>query len=900
MIQQFFKSNWQYLGVVALFLTIAGVYFLPSWSGYTLSMGDITNWKGMSKELRDYRERTGEEAVWTNSSFSGMPGYQISVNYTNPIKSVYNTIVGFLGFPVAGLFFSFLCFFILCRAFNAGFYLAIIGALAYGLNTYNILIMEAGHSSKMMAVAFIPGVLAGIIMMYRNKQTWFSFAVLAFFVALELLVNHIQMTYYFSMVMLVLVVAEFFRFKKNNEVKRYFQRTALIVAAGLIGAVANFANYYHTYAFSKETMRGKPALTIEANDNSGNSKNLSSGLDRDYIVQWCYGKEETYNLLVPNAKGDARNLTGEFFDQLRTTAPGLYNFCVEQYQNSRGKAFGGYWGDQPFTSGPNYIGALVVLLALLYILLVKGPMKWALVAVSLLAILLSWGKNLGGSVEDMWLTNFFIDYVPMYNKFRAVSSILVIVNLLAPLMAVLFIKHLIDHREWAKEQFKKITWTGGGVLGVVLLFTLFPGFFDFTSQQEQLFFNSLYQQYSANPEATKGINPLEAESALIEFRQGVFQADSYRTLGFMAVGLLVLLLFIKDKLKVNVALPVLMALVLLDSWNINKRYLNNDKNPANKREYLYWEKQSGNENSFVASEGDHTIFAIEAQKNPALPQLVEQGIQELRKTKRKSLTNKDMEDVKFSVLNLNTNYRVMNLSNPFNSAEVSYFHKSSGGYSPAKLGRYQDLIDFYIADELQLLQQQQPEAMKVLNMLNTVYYLYNGKLVFQNPYAYGNAWFIDQIKEVNSADEAILAIADTDLKRTAIVNTEFSENYAGVVTTTPDSNASIEMLSYAPNELVYRSNSSAERIAVFSEVYYADGWHAYIDGNPAPHFRANYILRAMKVPAGQHEIRFVFKPTMLQWSNLINLIGFLMILLALLFSGFKIYKERKQSSGNPS
>jgi hypothetical protein len=890
MVQQFFKSNLRYVGLILFFLAITGIYFSPSWSGHSLRMGDITSWKGMSKELRDYRAQHGEEAVWTNSSFSGMPGYQISVDYTNPIKSVYNSLVELLGFPIAGILFAFLCFFVMCRAFNAGFYLSMIGALAYGMNAYNFLMMEAGHSSKMMAVAFIPGVIAGMVMIYRREHVLFSFAVLSFFVALELLVNHIQMTYYFSLVLLTIAIAEFFRYKQQNAIKKFLIRTGLIALAGLLGAVSNFANYYHTYAFSKETMRGNPVLTIEADKPNQASSNLSSGLDRDYIVQWCYGKEETYNLLVPNAKGDSRNLTSAFFDQLRTTAPGLYNFCVGQYQNNRGKVFGGYWGDQPFTSGPNYLGALIVLLALMYLILVKGPMKWALLSISVLAILLSWGKNLGGSVEQMWLTNFFIDYFPLYNKFRAVSSILVIVNLLLPLMAILFIKYLLDNKEWAQEQFKRISWTGGGIMGIVLLLAMFPGFFDFTSEQEQHIFNGLYQQYTANPQATEGINPLEAEEALVDFRQGVFREDSYRSLGFMAVGLLLLLLLIKDKLKVQLALPLLMAVVLVDNWNVNKRYLNNEKNPSNKREYLNWEKQTGNENSFVASEGDHTIYSIEANKQPEIASQVEAKAQALRQKKKRSLTPIDMDDIRFEVLNLNTNYRVMNLSNPFNSAEASYFHKSAGGYSPAKLRRYQDLIDFYIAEELQKLQD--PEKMKVLNMLNTVYYLYDGKLVFQNPHAYGNAWFVNGIKEVNTANEAILAIAETDLKSEAIVNAEFNELYAGK-TFKKDTNASLVLTAYAPNALTYQSNTTTDQLVVFSEIYYPNGWKAYVDGKPVPHFRANYILRSMIVPAGQHEIRFAFEPTMLKWSNLINLIGFLLILAVLIVSIYKAYNEYK-------
>ncbi|MCB0409839.1 MAG: hypothetical protein KDD29_06435, partial [Flavobacteriales bacterium] len=728
------KSNWQVVVILLVFALLSAMYFSPALTGYTLRQGDISSWKAAAKELTDYREMFGEEAIWTNSMFGGMPGYLISTYYLNgftTINAILSLGLPFTMLPISMLFIAMFSFFILGKALRVNNLIAVLGAVAYGFVSYNLLIIEAGHNTKMQAISYLPAVLGSFLMMYRNKNFWFPLALFTFFMGLELRANHIQMTYYFAFVLLFIGAFKLYEAFKEKTIAHFVKRSSLLVVGVIIAVLANFNQFYNTYTYAKHTMRGTPELTINP-DGSSKKANQSSGLDRDYIVQWCYGKQETLNLFIPNAKGDSKNLTGEYFDYLRENNPQMFNYCVEQYQKNGGRVFGGYWGDQPFTSGANYLGAIIVFLALMYLIFVHSKLKWALFGVSFLAILLSWGKNLGGSVEEMWLTNFFIDYIPMYSKFRAVSSILTIVNLTFPLMAMLFVHHLYENKEWAQTNIKKLLIGSGSIAGLVLILAIMPNLLDYTSDVEDMAFGQMYQNYA---QTRAGINPADAEMELIDFRSSAFQKDAFRTLMFVLAAIVLLFLWVKDKLKFNMVLPALALLSLIDIWSVDKRYLNNDKNPQNKREYLSWEKVTGFENTSPAGQGDQQIYYIESTANPQIEQKAIQRIQEKKKEKGR-LTFMDEESIRFSSLNFNTNYRVLNLDNPFNSASVSYFHKSTGGYHAAKMARYQDMIDFYIQKELGMLQT--PEKTKVLNMLNTKYYLYQGNLAFQNPHAYGN------------------------------------------------------------------------------------------------------------------------------------------------------------------
>ncbi len=910
MIKLFFKNNLKTIVAVALFLLVALIYFYPVFGDNTLKMSDISNWKGMAKELNDYRDVNNEEAVWTNSSFSGMPGYQISVQYLNPVKNVYNAVVGFLSFPVSALFFSLLCFFIMCRTFKVGFYVSFIGALAYGFSTYNFLIMEAGHSSKMMAIAFIPGVIAGLIMAYRHKNWIFAFVVLALFFSLELLVNHIQMTYYFSSVLIVIGIAEFLRLAKAKEYKFFATRTLVVMGALVVALLSNFGNYYNTYEFAKQTMRGKSMITVQPNGEQISAAEQTTGLDPEYIVQWCYGKEETLNLLIPTAKGDSRNLTAEVLDRLRAEDPVSYNYVVTQYQENKGKIFGGHWGDQPFTGGPNYIGAIVVFLALLYLIFVNSTLKWSLLVITILTILLSWGKNLGGSVDDMWLTNFFLEYVPLYSKFRAVSSILVVVNLIFPLMAVLFLKHITDHSDWARKKLVTLTATGGAIIILMIIGTTVNGnWIGFLSNIEE---SKLLELNEAYYKTQQGQNPTAAFEKVTEIRQAVFAEDAWRSIGFILCGFLLLLASIWRPKYTTYTTVGIGLFLLVDLVTVDKRYLNNDSAPSNRKEshfidregkhqkYIAWEKNKNYKYAFDATNGDLAIFQIETdtinqpatQQKRAIINAFDKSLKEFKKDHKGRPKSQDQESLMFSSLNLNTNYKVMDLDNPFNSARVSYFHKSSGGYSPAKLGRYQDMIDFYISNELQYLGSNELEKTKVLNMLNTKYYLYQGELAILNRFAYGNAWFVKNVKWVENNNEEILAIDNTNVLETAIIHNEFNQAVTGNYEL--DSTASIQMNSYSPNHIRYSSESKTKQLAVFSEIYYPGEWQVYIDEKPVPYVRANYILRALEIPEGKHTIDFKFEARALYFANNINLLGFLLLLTGFVLLIVRIIKRSKE------
>lgn len=887
MVTNFFKKHWSYIVIFLMFIVLAAVYFFPAMQGYFLVQGDTSSWRAAAKELLDFRAFYGEEAVWTNSMFGGMPGYIVNVLYLNGFTQMDKFFSLGLTFPVDVMFIAMLSFFILSKSLKVDTFIAILGALAYAFVSYHLLIIEAGHNTKMRALAYLPAVLGAFIMIYKNKKVLFPTALLAFFMGLEIKAGHIQMTYYLSFILIAVGIYEFYRYIKLKQLKSFFMRTGLIVVACAFGLLANFTNSYYTYSYGKDTMRGTPELTINPDGTSKEAKQ-SSGLDRDYIVQWCYGKEETLNLLIPNAKGDSRNLTGDYFDYLREKNPNLYNYSVDQYQKSGGKVFGGYWGDQPFTSGANYIGAIIILLAIMYLIFVKSKLKWPLLGVSILAIMLAWGKNLGGSIDDMWLTNFFIDNIPLYSKFRAVASILIILNLLLPLMAVLFLNHVYNNLDWAKQNLKKLMIGGGAVVGFILVLAIMPGILDFTSDIEDQTFNQLYQSYNQAPQ---GINPADAEEAVVEFRMNEFSSDAYRSLLYVVLALAILYLWISNKMNFKVAIISLSGLVLIDVWMVDKRYLNNEKNPQNKREYLSWEKKTGFENTPNATQGDFDIYNKEASVKPQIEQEATKRIAEAKKQDRKN-ARKIEESLRFATLGFNTNYRVMNLDNPFNSASVAYFHKSTGGYHAAKLARYQDMIDFYISKEINMLQN--PEQTKVLNMLNNKYYLYQGKLVLENPYAYGNAWFVKDVSIVDNANEEILEVGKVNPKQTAVVNKAFDNVLPQK--SFDNSQAQIVMNDYKPNHLQYTSKSSSDQLAVFSELHYKDDWVAYIDGKEVPHLRANYILRALPIPAGEHKVEFKFEPKMIAIGDTISLISFIIILLAL---GYGIYVSFIKDTSEP-
>ena len=813
---------------ILVFAVISFAYFCPAVTeGRILSQHDSVAGIGAGQEGKEYLERTGERTRWTNSIFGGMPTYQMAPSYdsTDLLKGIENLYHLYLPTYVWYVFVMLLGFYILLRAFNFKVWMAGLGAIIWAFSSYFFIIIAAGHIWKFITLAYIPPTIAGMVLCYRGKY-WLGGVVTALFVALQISSNHVQMSYYFLFVMLFMAIAYGVQAYQQKTLARFGKSTGVLVVAGLIGVCINLSNLYHTYEYSKESMRGKSELVKE---NSANQ--TSSGLERDYITQWSYGIGETFSLLVPNVKGGASVPLAANEKAMEKANP-MYGSIYSQ--------LGQYWGEQPGTSGPVYVGAFVVFLFVLGLFIVKGPMKWALLAATVLSILLSWGKNFMG------FTDFFIDYVPMYNKFRAVSSILVIAEFTIPLLAMLALKEVVATPAIIKERKKDFLISFGLTGGLALLFAVLP----------KVFFPSYVSTMEMN--ALQGIPadqlvPLLAN--LEEVRMSLFTSDAWRSFFIVLLGAGLVWAYGMGKLKQIPLLAVLAVLCLVDMWSVNKRYLYDEQ---------FVEKQVQTQ-GFRQTETDKMILEDEA-----------------------------------------LDYRVLNLaSNTFNENNTAYWHKSVGGYHAAKLRRYQEMIEEHISGEMQGLyqavadaggdmEQLDPSVFPVLNMLNTRYFIFplqGGQTVpLANPFALGNAWFVDEVKYVANANEEIEAIHGLDPTQTAVVDKKFES----VVQSLPsDSTATIELVAYEPNYLKYEVSSEKGGTVVFSEIYYP-GWKSTVDGQEVAHGRANYILRAMNVPAGQHVVEFRFDPTSLHVTENIAFVALgLLALLAIVVVVLKIKACRK-------
>lgn len=785
---------------ILAFIVISFIYFFPAITeDRILFQHDTVAGAGAGQEAKEYYERTGERTRWTNALFGGMPTYQMSPSYdsTEPLTFVQKVYHLFLPNYVWLTFIMMLGFYILLRAFGIPAWLAGLGGIIWGFSSYFFILIAAGHIWKFITLAYIPPTIAGIVLAYRKKYL-LGGIISALFMAMQILSNHVQMTYYFLFVILFMVGAFFEDAWRKKELPQFFKATGVLIVAGLIGVSINLSNLYHTYEYSKETMRGKSELKYEG----AAAKQTSSGLNRDYITQWSYGIGETFSLLVPNVKGGASVPLSRSEKAMEKANP-MYSSLYSQLTQ--------YFGDQPMTSGPVYVGAFVLMLFILGCFIVKGPMKWALLGATIFSILLSWGKNFMG------LTDFFIDYIPMYNKFRAVSSILVIAEFTIPLLAILTLKEILTKPELLKEKLKYIYISFGLTGGLALLFAIAP----------RLFFptyipgNEMAALQNALP--ADQLSPIIAN--LEEMRVHLFTSDAWRSFFIVTIGTLLLLAYNAKKLKATWTVAAIALLCLGDMWSVNKRYLYDEQ--------------------FIPKSEQTATF---------------------RKTQTDELILQDPS----------LDYRVLNFAgNTFEENNTSYWHKSVGGYHAAKLRRYQEMIDHHIAKEMQAAYQEVATAggqmdsvnaakFPVLNMLNTKYFIFpagqQGQTVpIENPYTFGNAWFIDKIQYVNNANEEIDAIGQVDLQQTAIVDSKFKEALKGVNEGYKDSLSTIRLTSYEPNQLVYETSSPQDGIVVFSEIYYP-GWTATIDGKPADIARADYILRAMNVPAGKHTIEMRFDP----------------------------------------
>ena len=785
---------------ILAFIVISFIYFFPAITeDRILFQHDTVAGAGAGQEAKEYYERTGERTRSTNALFGGMPTYQMSPSYdsTEPLTFVQKVYHLFLPNYVWLTFIMMLGFYILLRAFGIPAWLAGLGGIIWGFSSYFFILIAAGHIWKFITLAYIPPTIAGIVLAYRKKYL-LGGIITTLFMAMQILSNHVQMTYYFLFVILFMVGAFFEDAWRKKELPQFFKATGVLIVAGLIGVSINLSNLYHTYEYSKETMRGKSELKYEG----AAAKQTSSGLNRDYITQWSYGIGETFSLLVPNVKGGASVPLSRSEKAMEKANP-MYSSLYSQLTQ--------YFGDQPMTSGPVYVGAFVLMLFILGCFIVKGPMKWALLGATIFSILLSWGKNFMG------LTDFFIDYIPMYNKFRAVSSILVIAEFTIPLLAILTLKEILTKPELLKEKLKYIYISFGLTGGLALLFAIAP----------RLFFptyipgNEMAALQNALP--ADQLSPIIAN--LEEMRVHLFTSDAWRSFFIVTIGTLLLLAYNAKKLKATWTVAAIALLCLGDMWSVNKRYLYDEQ--------------------FIPKSEQTATF---------------------RKTQTDELILQDPS----------LDYRVLNFAgNTFEENNTSYWHKSVGGYHAAKLRRYQEMIDHHIAKEMQAAYQEVATAggqmdsvnaakFPVLNMLNTKYFIFpagqQGQTVpIENPYTFGNAWFIDKIQYVNNANEEIDAIGQVDLQQTAIVDSKFKEALKGVNKGYKDSLSTIRLTSYEPNQLVYETSSPQDGIVVFSEIYYP-GWTATIDGKPADIARADYILRAMNVPAGKHTIEMRFDP----------------------------------------
>lgn len=805
---------------VVLFALISFAYFFPAdIEGKILYRHDSAASKGLGREMAEYKAQTGEVTRWMNSVFSGMPTYQSAPEYTSTkgVQGALSVYHLFLPENVWYVFAYLLGFYILLRAFDFRQSLAVLGSIIWAFSTYFLIIIAAGHIWKVMALAYLPPMIAGVVLSYRGKYLW-GFIVTAIFSAFEVNANHVQMTYYFLFVILFMIIAYLVDAIRKKELARFGKATAVCAAGAVIGICLNLSNLYHTWEYSKETMRGKSELVKKDVANQ-----TSTGLDRDYITQWSYGIDETWTLLVPNTKGGASVPLVESETAMKHADP---NFAPIYQQ------LGQYWGEQPGTQGPVYVGAFVLMLFILGLFIVKGPMKWALLAATVLSVLLAWGKNF------MPFTNFFIDYVPMYAKFRTVASILVIAEFTIPLLAMLALKKIVDEPEILTKRIKTVYLSFGLTGGIAILFALFPTLFfsDFISSNEMKALMTLPQEY---------VNPVIDN--LRDMREAVFTADCWRSALVVVIGTLCLLLFKARKLKANYMVGAIIVLCLIDLWQVNKRYLNND------------------------------MFVPKSER--------EAPIQE---TETDRIILQDKTDL--------GNYRVLNLaSNTFNENETSYFHNSIGGYHAAKLRRYQDMIDMYIAPEMGSLMQAVAQAggdmskvngdsiFPVLNMLNARYFilpLQDGQTVpVQNPYVYGPAWYVDKLTYVDNANAEIERVGKMDIRHEAVADKRFEAQLKTAVK--QDSTSVVKLTSYMSDRLTYDVNSSKGGVIVFSEVYYP-GWTATVDGQPVELGRVNYLLRAVNVAPGKHKIELAFYPKSVTTTETIAYVAYAVLLLSLI------------------
>jgi hypothetical protein len=776
-----------YIGAIFLFVVVSVLYFNPILSGKQIKQSDIDQFRGISKELKEFREENNEEAYWLGNAFSGMPGYLVSANYPNDFLKEVDRLLRFLPRPADYLFLYFLSFFILLITLKIDWKLALLGGLAFGFSTYLIIIIGAGHNAKAHAIVYMPIIISGALLIFQKKYL-LGFLLSAIGMGMEIGAGHIQMTYYLGFCLLILGIVELIEAVKNKNLITFAKQVAVLLVAFIIGVGVNASRLMATKEYAEYSIRGKSELTIDVDGKP--KKKKFAGLDYDYITQYSYGKLETMNLLVPRFMGggtieelgEGSNLFKEFEKMAGTEAARAYS-----------KESLTYWGDQPIVEAPAYIGVVVIFLFFLGVFLVDKKLKYWLVSATIFSIVLSWGKNLA------FVTNFFIDYVPLYDKFRAVSSIQVIAELCIPLMAVLGLNELFKinrTKEEKLEALKKSLYIVGGLIVVGFLLA------HMTSSFEGIRDNQ-YQQYPA------------LIDALISDRKSMLFNDSLRSIILVVITAGLIYQFLKDKLKKQMVYGAILALVLFDLVSVNIQYVNTE--------------------NFVSSR---------LINKPFTPNKVDLEI---------------LKDTSY--------YRVANFSGNFmNENRTSFFHRSVGGYHAAKLKRYQELIEYQVSKN----------NMEIFNMLNTKYFIADENNFEENKEANGHAWFINSLIPVKSANEEITALTNLNTKEQAVIR---KDKYEGKVEFSKDSLNTIKLVDLALNKLKYKTSATSEQFAVFSEIYYKEGWNAYIDGELKPHYQVNYVLRGMNIPAGNHVVEFKFEPTVVDKGGSLSLYFYVLLII---------------------
>ena len=831
---------------ILFFVAISMIYFLgPIRDGKVLAGHDHDAAIGSGIEMEQYRAaHNGERTRWTNTLFSGMPTYQMSPSYPSTDKLSTLESIYRLGLPTVAsyVFMMLLGFYILMRAFDFRVWMSALGAILWAFSSYYFIIIQAGHIWKLLTLCFIPPTIAGMVLCYRGKYM-LGVVTTGIFTALQILSNHVQMTYYFLFVIGFISLAYLIDAIRQKTLKQWFRATACFVIGGILGVCINLSNLYHTWEYSKESMRGKSELTQKTKDPADQT---SGGLERSYITAWSYGIGETWTLLVPNTKGGASVPLASNEDAMKhanTTFAPIY------------RAFTQYWGEQPGTSGPVYVGAFVLFLFVLGLFIVKGPMKWCLLAATILSILLSWGKNF------MPFTDFFLDYIPMYDKFRTVASILVIAEFTIPLLAMLALKKIIED----KENNSQLSTLNSQLLiafaltgGMCFLFWLMPDMFfgNYISTSDQMYM----QQY-----VSAGYIPQDMMGQILanmsEMRRAMFTADAMRSFIIIVVGTLILLVYRWGKIKTVPMVACVIVLCLADMWGVNKRYLNDSM----------FVTPRTNAQAFPPSQADELIL---------------------------------QDPDKY--------HRVLNMTvSTFNDNTTSYYHKSIGGYHAAKLRRYQELIEEHISPEMQALQQAAVQTsglletcngdslFPVLNMLNMKYAILgtkdSGKVPVMNPWANGNAWFVDKVQYVDDADAELASLHGLATKHVAVADKKFQQVLGDEALHT-DSTAKVTLTAYEANRLAYEVNSQKGGVVVFSEIYYP-GWTCTVDGQNTPIARADYVLRAIRIPAGKHTVVMTFDPQTVHLTETIAytaLAILALLLIGLLLTHLKGRKTKAQ------